>query len=379
VGGEEASRECPECHSKKVWKDGLRETNSRFAQRFICRDCGFRFSEKSNIASATNRKRQLSAILREAKKLDTATETKTVAGEENPDVKGKLVQFAFYMQREGMANSTVLSFGRAIMRLAKIANLNEPESVKEALAKLNIAENTKVSYCVAYSALLRFLGKTWKMPKYTYHQTLLEFIPTEEEIDQLIAGIGKKVATLLQLMKETGMRLGECLSLTWTSVNFQSNVVTLTVAEKHSLPRIFRVSSNLMSMLGNLPKQNKKVFGRMTAGTATVCLLRGRKKVAIKVGNPRIAKIHYHLIRHWFGTMECHKTHDIDHVRRRLGHRSVLNTQIYINMEQTLFTTKSDDYHVKVASTIEEACKLIEVGFEYVTEIEGRKLFRKRK
>ena len=29
VGGEEASRECPNCHSKRIWKDGLRETRER--------------------------------------------------------------------------------------------------------------------------------------------------------------------------------------------------------------------------------------------------------------------------------------------------------------------------------------------------------------
>jgi hypothetical protein len=29
--------------------------------------------------------------------------------------------------------------------------------------------------------------------------------------------------------------------------------------------------------------------------------------------------------------------------------------------------------------TIEEACKLVEAGFEYITEMEGVKLFRKRK
>jgi len=29
VGGEEASRECPNCHSKIIWKDGLRETKER--------------------------------------------------------------------------------------------------------------------------------------------------------------------------------------------------------------------------------------------------------------------------------------------------------------------------------------------------------------
>jgi hypothetical protein len=31
------------------------------------------------------------------------------------------------------------------------------------------------------------------------------------------------------------------------------------------------------------------------------------------------------------------------------------------------------------ATTLEEACKLLEVGFEYVTDMDGYKLFRKRK
>ena len=37
------------------------------------------------------------------------------------------------------------------------------------------------------------------------------------------------------------------------------------------------------------------------------------------------------------------------------------------------------DFHVKVAETLEDACKLLETGFEYVTDMEGKKLFRKRK
>jgi hypothetical protein len=32
-----------------------------------------------------------------------------------------------------------------------------------------------------------------------------------------------------------------------------------------------------------------------------------------------------------------------------------------------------------VAENLEEAKKLLEAGFDYVTEVEGRKLFRKRK
>jgi hypothetical protein len=42
-------------------------------------------------------------------------------------------------------------------------------------------------------------------------------------------------------------------------------------------------------------------------------------------------------------------------------------------------STKIEEYHVKVAETLQEACKLLEIGFEYVTDLNGAKLFRKRK
>jgi len=39
----------------------------------------------------------------------------------------------------------------------------------------------------------------------------------------------------------------------------------------------------------------------------------------------------------------------------------------------------NSEYLVKTAKTSEEAKKLIEKGFEYVTEIDGQMLFKKRK
>jgi hypothetical protein len=38
----------------------------------------------------------------------------------------------------------------------------------------------------------------------------------------------------------------------------------------------------------------------------------------------------------------------------------------------------SDKFIVKVADTMDDAVKLMEVGFEFHAEIEGHKLFRKR-
>jgi len=36
---------CPECGSAKVWRDGLRYTSGGAVQRYLCRSCGYRFSE----------------------------------------------------------------------------------------------------------------------------------------------------------------------------------------------------------------------------------------------------------------------------------------------------------------------------------------------
>ncbi|MEM2263430.1 MAG: hypothetical protein QW160_04330 [Candidatus Bathyarchaeia archaeon] len=47
---------------------------------------------------------------------------------------------------------------------------------------------------------------------------------------------------------------------------------------------------------------------------------------------------------------------------------------------KTLYSKNvNDEFHVRTAKTVEEACRLIEVGFEYVTEIDGIKILRKRK
>ena len=50
-----------------------------------------------------------------------------------------------------------------------------------------------------------------------------------------------------------------------------------------------------------------------------------------------------------------------------------------INLERALFHNAEDEYYVKVAQTLDEAIKLLEVGFEYVTDMDGAKLLKKRK
>ncbi|MEM3719709.1 MAG: tyrosine-type recombinase/integrase, partial [Candidatus Bathyarchaeia archaeon] len=95
--------------------------------------------------------------------------------------------------------------------------------------------------------------------------------------------------------------------------------------------------------------------------------------------NPRLLRISFHTFRHWKATMEYHKTKDILYVKKLLGHKKIENTEIYIDVEQALFQTQNDEFHVKVASTPDEIKALLEVGFEYVCEKDGLLFFRKRK
>jgi hypothetical protein len=62
-----------------------------------------------------------------------------------------------------------------------------------------------------------------------------------------------------------------------------------------------------------------------------------------------------------------------------LGHKSITSTETYIHIEKMLYPETNDQFTVKVADTMDEAIKLMKVGFEFHAEIEGHKLFRKRK
>ena len=63
---------------------------------------------------------------------------------------------------------------------------------------------------------------------------------------------------------------------------------------------------------------------------------------------------------------------------RFLGHKNIECTLIYIQLEDALFQ-ESDEFTVRVAQTVDEVVKLLETSFEYVTDMDDKKLFRKRK
>lgn len=279
--------------------------------------------------------------------------------------------------KEGKAQSTVETAIQRLSQLAKICNINDPEQVKETIAKLNWKNSTKNNVAVICTYYYKFLGIEWKRPKYT-EENGLPFIPTEEEIQSLISAAGTKTATLLQLLYETGARIGEALKLQWIHIDVQRRTIYIT-AEKGSNSRILPISPRLIDMLNRLPKINDKVF-QASKHTVRINFEQQRNRTAIKLNNPRLRAIHLHTLRHYKGTTEYHKTKDIIHVKTVLGHKNIESTMVYINLENAIFLEANDQFTCKVAKDINEITKLVEAGFEYLLSLDdGSKIFRKRK
>jgi integrase len=298
------------------------------------------------------------------------------AQQQQQDVKGLIISFMIKLHNEGIHDATIQNYAKMLrLLLERGADLLNPESVKEAIAKQNRwAESTKQLASIVYGKFAQLNGIAWKPPRYKTNRKI-PFIPLESEVDSLICSCGKKLSALLRLLKESGIRIGEALRLEWKDIDAKNCTITLNNPEKHGVCRIFKVSSELIAMLNNIPKKSDRIFGNRTVSSFEGSFALQRRKAAIKLQNPRLLQIHFHTLRHFKATMEYAKTKDILQVMKVLGHRNIQNTLIYTQ----LINFESNEYHSATAKTIEEATQLIEAGFEYVCKIDNVQLFRKRK
>lgn len=422
------SIQCPECDSKRLFRDGVdHNDDGSTTQRWLCRDCGLRFRAERKTRPRRSISEELSSFpmvkapspanksmiikgemglatnsqvcvanARGAKNLDSAAaETKQAVGDiKNINQEAQIVSYLIHMKNQGYRDPTIEAKDFQLRRLVKLgANLNDGESVKKAVASLSEAsESYKLLLCTAYEGFALKNGIPWTKPNYK-QSSPLPFVPHESELDALIAGCGKKTATLLRLLKETAMRLGEAWQVEWKDFDATNRTVMCKYPEKNSRSRAFNISSDLTLMLQAMPQRSQFIFsccrqpvGREEHKTHMNNLKKQkgllghqRRRISIKLKNPRINEINYHSFRHWKATQLYHQTKDILYVMKYLGHREVKNTLIYIDLETISFPHGGDDYHAKIARTEQEAIKLVEAGFEFVCDIDGAKLFRKRK
>jgi integrase len=290
-----------------------------------------------------------------------------------------IISYGLWARKKGYRQSTIEASIRALKSIARHADLRDHEQVREYLANAKCSESRKERLVIDLLRFYAFKGVRFEPPRYRRVQKL-PFIPLESEVEQLIAGMGKKTACFLQLLKETAIRPGEAWQVEWTDVDFERGTVNI-LPEKDSNPRLLKVSNKFLGMLNSLPRKYEFVFRNPEVDAIrSMDRFRSnygkrRRRLAEKLSNPRIRKISFKTLRHFKATMFYHSTKDILATMQLLGHKNIRNTLVYTH----LVTFEVDDYVCKVARTVEEARALVENAFDYVTDVEGCKLFRKRK
>jgi integrase len=390
-----APLKCPECGSERLFKDGFRQLpTGEQIQRYRCADYGHRFSkhfpkQTLRLPQLHTSSSQVCVLERGTKNLDPTQETKLARRREGhtpteneikaaPQIEKLLIQ----LTNDGRKAGTVLNYRKSLTHLLKLgADLFDPENTKAALAKSPLKDSTKKTVAAILDVWFEFNEIKWKSPRYT-DENEVPYIPTEQEIDLLIAALGQKTACFCQLLKETGARAGEIAELKWTSIDWAQRQVRIK-AEKGSNSRILPLSPKAIEMLSKLSKVNRnperkdRIFAN--ADDMRTSFYLQKKRIVERQANPKLMLIHFHTFRHWKATTEQHKTKDPWHVKMILGHKSIKSTETYIHLEKMIYQESNDQFTVKVADALEDAVRLMEVGFEFHAEIEGHKLFRKRK
>ncbi len=389
---------CPKCDSKKLWRDGLRSPMfGEVIQRWLCRDCGLRFSDPDGVERAKKAFEQDEMF--EAKTLKSpedivvsrqicVLETKNLVAEQKivlevprrteVDLKGAIVEFLWQLKRQNYAEDTITTYGYSLEVLVHLGiNLFDPQSFIDEMANLSDKTNIrKYNLTKAYRCFLNQHDIKAKLPKYKVTRPM-PYIPPEEYLDQLIACCNQQMAAFLQTLKETAARPGEAWKLEWDDLDLEGKKLHISHPEKGCNPRIRPISPKLLRMLLALPRTQKRIFTYKSKGVAGKSFRTMRKRAIQKLGNPELRKIDFYTCRYWKATQEYRRTHDFGCVMVLLGHKSLRYVLLYAQLSEAYDTDKG--YICKEAANRHEAKQLIEAGFEYVMDKEGVSLFRKVK
>jgi integrase len=282
------------------------------------------------------------------------------------------------MKKNAYADTTIKATGKRLRSLQRNCNLKDPENVKAYIANKKCGSGFKETLVETYAILMKSVNQQWQQPFYQRYDKQPK-IPTEEKINMLIANARPRMALFLSMSKDLGTRP---IELTWLQVkhiNLDNGVVNITSA-KHCVGRTLKMKQTTLEMLKKYIvkkqlNQDSRLFPTESENISNE-YRKTRNALAQKLQDPTIQQIRLYDFRHYYATMLYHKTRDLLHVKAHLGHKDLRTTLRYTQLLETL---ENDEYTCKTATNVKEATNLIENGFEYVTEIDGTKLFRKRK
>ncbi|TET21118.1 site-specific integrase [Candidatus Bathyarchaeota archaeon] len=283
------------------------------------------------------------------------------------------------MKNNGLSDSTIKTYDKALTYLSKHADLNNPEQVKQFIANKQTSNSYRRNLSLAYDKYCNYYQIEWNKPFYKQEPKMIR-IPSTTQIEMLIANAGRINSAKLTVSKETGLRPIELCNLKVKDIDIEQRIIYPTTA-KHGAPRALKISNSLTATLQRHISEhnlnpNDKLFKGDSDNYGKHFRLY-RNKLAEKLNKPELKSIRLYDFRHYFASRLYAKTRDILLVKQQMGHKKIETTLIYT---QLLNLHEDDEWTCKATTNTKQATELIENGFEYVTTTpDALMLFRKRK
>jgi len=278
------------------------------------------------------------------------------------------------MKKKGKSENNLQTTSYKLRQIAQHVDLMNPDAVLTFIAdhKVTNATRTKLEKCYKYFATYNNIS--YERPRYPY-EPKVPLIPTTENIYKIISASSWKYSIIFTILEQTGVETQELATTKRSDIDAERGIINVQGCKRHS-SRSIRLKPRTADLLRAYLDKYDKEYPFPKPKRISEMWRRFRNRLAHKLNNPQIRLIPLRNLRHHHATTLYDKTKDILLVKQRLGHKKIETTMIYT---QLISFSEEEEYTCKTASTIKEARDLIEHGFQYITELDGIKLFRKRK
>jgi len=151
------------------------------------------------------------------------------------------------LRAAGLRESTIKRVRWYLLDLAKVSDLDNPESVRLAIASKKVKDSYKACLVKAYNYYVVCNGLEWKRPKYKATNDVPN-VPTTEFVKQLIATASPRYATIFRLLAETGAMPEELHQIPRRNIDLERGTIKIPGLKGHKT-RIIKLKPGMVAML----------------------------------------------------------------------------------------------------------------------------------
>ena len=285
------------------------------------------------------------------------------------------------LRGNAISEGVLKTIAQKLRQIARNTNIQDPEAVKQYIATAKsqttnkpLSEGTKNKLLYVYDKYCKVQKIQWQKPWYR-DERKIPLIPSSENVNAIINNATEHYAVVFKILAETGAGGHELAKVTRTDIDTEQGIISIRGRKGHA-SGTYKLKKQTAEMLRVYLHKNPKEHPFPTSRCMGDQWRDTRKRTATKLCKPDINNILLKSLRNYAGAQLYYKTRDPIAVMRHLRHKKLETTMHYIS---GITTGEEEDYTCKTASNIKEATDLIENGFQYVTEMDGIKLFKKRK